>query len=97
MPCNSEEPTYKQRDLRNTAQLLVWVFEKTGKIVPLPVRNAAEECWCNANFVPKLCEELRGMTEKTREGLVYNAHDKMSRRLADWWETHQEEDKKYGR
>ncbi len=40
-----------------------------------------------------LCSLLNGMNPTKREKLIYgDPHDRMARRLADWWEDHQEKD-----
>ena len=35
-----------------------------------------------------------GLSKKLIEKVAYTAHDPMSRKRADWWEDHQEEDKR---
>lgn len=39
-----------------------------------------------------LCGVLREMSAEKREALVYDAHSATSRRLADWWEKHCQQD-----
>lgn len=41
-----------------------------------------------------LCLLICNMTDDEREKILYNAHSKQSRQLADWWEKHQEADRK---
>ena len=43
----------------------------------------------------KLCSMLQSLTEKQINDWVYDAHNTTSRKLADWWEKHQEDDRKY--
>lgn len=41
-----------------------------------------------------LCSLIKCLNQETLEYVVYDARCKTSRQLADWWENHQEEDRK---
>jgi hypothetical protein len=41
-----------------------------------------------------LCTIIKGMTEKEKSQWVYDGRSKKARMLADWWDRHQEWDKK---
>ena len=90
MPCRSDymEPTHRERLLRETAQLYSYVLTETGQRVPEAVTDAARNLYCGTDYVSHLCEQLTNMDSNTRHRVVYNAHDKTSRQLADWWERH---------
>lgn len=95
MPCRSDymEPTDKQKQLKETAKLYIYVLECLGKTIPVELRKAANTYYCTDDYVPVLCEALHCLSDKELDEIVYNARNKTSRQLADWWETHQEADK----
>lgn len=94
MPCTSDypAPTPKEIELQRTAKLLIYVLEKTGRKADALMKKTAEDCYANEDYVPKLCAMLKKMPEKVRDKLVYDARNKTSRELADWWEEHQAAD-----
>lgn len=96
MPCRSDymEPTQKERLLQETAQLLGYVLVMTDQDVPGRVADAANNVYCRTDLVAELCAQIRAMDEATFNQVVYNARDPRSRRLADWWERHEEADRK---
>lgn len=96
MGCRSDymEPTHKENLLQETAQLYEYALFEMNVIVPDDVKAAAKDIYCRKDFVPELCELLTGMNELQKQRVVYNAYHKMSRKLADWWEKHQEADRK---
>lgn len=87
MPCAVSQG---EKDYYEARSLLEYVCEKTGQKMP--------ELFDANGFSPEgeptqqLCAMLRRMDPAVRENLVYVAHDRMARRLADWWEEHQEKD-----
>ena len=96
MPCNSDhlEPSQRERELQNAAQLYIYVLEQMKKPVPVKVRRAAQDAYCNDDgpYI-KLCSTLRSLDGEEFERIVYdNARDPRARRLADWWEQHQKDD-----
>ena len=95
MPCRSDymEPTQRERLLQETAQLYGYVLVETGERVPERVANAANDTYCRQDFVSHLCAAITAMDVDTRHRVVYNAHDRTARRLADWWEEHQAADR----
>lgn len=96
MPCNSDymEPTRKERLLQETAQLYEYALFELNIIISEDVKAAAKDIYCRKDFVPQLCELITNMNELQKQRVVYNAYHKMSRKLADWWEKHQEADRK---
>ena len=95
MGCRSDymEPNHRERLLQETAQLYGYVLVETGQRVPGAVADATNNIYCRTDFVSHLCEQLTNMDVDTRHRIVYNAYDKRSRQLADWWERHQAADK----
>lgn len=97
MPCNSDymEPTNKERQLQETAQLLIYVRmnSKSGVKVDSKLRSAANDIYCRKDYVSELCSALHALPDDDFERIVYNARDPQSRKLADWWERHEEADR----
>ena len=95
MPCNSEymrQNDYEKR-LQQTAQLLVFAMRKLGQS-PTPVMTeTADNDYAQYDFTPDLCKLINGLSEFEVDQIIYNGRDPMSRRLADWWERHQQADK----
>ena len=96
MPCDSSymEPTSREKQLQETAQLLVYVRKALLMDVPFSLAEAANNCYGRVDFVPQLCKAIRTMSPSQQEQIIYNARSRMARRLADWWEAHQEADRK---
>ena len=96
MPCRSDymEPTQKERLLQETAVLYAYALDALGEEVPDTVHQAATDQYCRVDFVPELCRLIRNMTADKCDRIVYNPRSKISRKLADWWEKHEEADRK---
>ena len=96
MPCRSDylSPTHKEILLQETAQLYEYALFEMNLNVPADVKAAAKDIYCRKDFVPQLCELLTVMNELQKQRIVYNAYNKMGRKLANWWEKHQEADRK---
>lgn len=96
MPCRSDymEPTHKERLLQETAVLFAYALNELGEEVPDSVHQAALDQYCRRDYVPDLCRLVSEMTEDELNRVVYNPRSKISRKLADWWETHQEADRR---
>lgn len=100
MPCNTDhmEPTVRERQMRNAAQVLLYVRTQRGKPVDDMIRTAANDPYGGSihedNVVRMLCEEFRDMSDREMNRIVYDGRNREARRAADWWEEHQEEDAK---
>lgn len=97
MPCQSDylDPTRKQQELKQTARLCAFLLKKLGLVVDDNLAEAAADDYCAADYVSLLCKLLKGLSkDKSKiERIVYNAHSKKSRELANWWERHQHADR----
>lgn len=96
MPCNSDymEPTTREKQLRETNLLLIYAYACLDKIAPREVHDAARSMYGGRpESVADLCELLSGMTEEQLNEHVYNGRDSTARRLANWWDLHQEADR----
>ena len=96
MPCRSDymEPTRKEQLLQETAVLYAYALNELGEEVPDTVHQAATDQYCRVDFVPDLCRLIRNMSGDECDRIVYIPRSKISRSLADWWETHEEADRK---
>jgi hypothetical protein len=96
MPCNSDylEPSRRERELQRAAKLIIYVSSRLNRKVESWVIKEAKDCYASDDrSVPLLCELLGRLTEKQKNMIVYDARNKQSRDLADWWEEHQEADR----
>ena len=100
MPCNSDYLAASGQELesKRVCGFLIYVFERLDKIVPWWVTSATKEYYGNVARLDEatkmLCETCRSLTSSETEKIIYDAHDKDSRGLADWWERHQEWDRR---
>jgi len=100
MPCNSgyQDPNREEINKVETSNLLIYVNKKLGIETPSNVKKAAKHIYGEGVdldvITRKLCSTLKKLNKKQINEIVYNAKDKNSRKLADWWEEHQEADKK---
>ena len=83
---------------KRVCELLVYLHEALGENVPAWVHKAARDCYGNKARIDEatklLCARLRLLTEAEVERIVYDGHSDRARRLAGWWERHQEWDAK---
>jgi hypothetical protein len=97
MPCNSDylEPTFQEKELQRAAKLLIFVWRHLDKPIPKWLKDEATNCYAmSERTIPALCDTLSGLSIRKRDEIVYNAKNKQSRDLADWWEDHQTADAK---
>lgn len=100
MPCRSDymEPTEREIYCQNTAKLYRYALIKL-ELVELR-RNIDEDAannYASFDYTSTLCRLLSDLKINNViafDELVYNAKDKDSRALADWWEKHEEVDRK---
>lgn len=107
MSCYEPSATATQQRTALTLELLAYVRDKLRIKLAIRHMKPGETEFRgdnrmltkdDADYATKeLCGIIRGLIRAQREYLVYNAHDKTSRKLADWWEQHQEFDKSEGR
>ena len=100
MPCQSDymEPTEREQESRRVAEFLCYLADMEVVFITSEVRKAAKSIYGNDDDLDRntslLCTCIRGMDEGELDRVVYNGRDKTARRLADWWEDHQERDRK---
>ena len=102
MPCYSEQrdfgPNARERESKIVAEHLVFVCEKLGTTACKAAQKAAVDSYGNQfildELTESLCSTIKSMDRAQLKKIVFNGYDKRSRRLADWWERHQEFDRK---
>lgn len=99
MPCNSDylEPRGDEVESQRCAECLVYVFKSINIECPKWIEEASKNVYGNSNkidiLVVSLCKLCTKMTEKEKAAIIYDGKSKQSRKLADWWEEHQEADR----
>lgn len=98
MPCRSDymEPTKKEALLQETARLLIYVRMNTNSGVKVTdkLKNAARDSYCRHDYVSELCAAIHALTEEEMDRIVYDGRNSEARKLADWWDKHQEADRR---
>lgn len=101
MGCRSEymEANDREKESRLVAELLCILLSKIGQHAPSSsIREMAEHIYGDINRIDEvtalLCKALGSLTEEQLDAYVYNGRDADARRLASWWDRHQEFDRK---
>lgn len=98
MPCNSDylDPNEREREHQRAAKLLVYIHERLAFECPAWItKEAANSYASDERLIPLLCKTMTNMSEVMRDNFTYkSARLPEARDLADWWETHQEADRK---
>ena len=98
MPCRSDymEPNLKEQALQETAQLLIYVRKNTNSGVKITdkLKRAANDIYCRHDYVPELCSAIRALTDEEMNRIVYDGRNPTARKLADWWDKHEEADRR---
>ena len=100
MPCNSDylNPTTYEKDIRNAAELVVYVKEELGKRVTVADARNQNSLYFSKEegdvIVATLCTLVESLDEDQVEEIVYDGRNKFARRLADWVQEHEEADRK---
>lgn len=100
MPCDSSymEPNDAEINSNRTARLINYVDSFYKGITPEWIRKAARDVYGNPQrldeLVRILCDKCKAMSKGQRGQIIYNAYNGQARDLADWWEEHQEADRK---
>jgi len=102
MPCLSDylEPNSYEKSIKETIENLLFLYSKENLNKPIKkeLLKASTEIYFSKEkgdkWVSELCEQLSNLSEDNLNTIVYNPKLKKSRKLADWWEEHQEADAK---
>lgn len=93
MPCDSSylEPTQREAQIERAHRLLVWLNKRAALGHEIsPIGGYENDPWP----VVALCAMLKNLPAKRRDAIVYDGRDKTARDLADWWDEHEEADRK---
>lgn len=100
MPCNSDyqNPSTYDVDISQTVKNLIFVLNELGIQTNNELAAAYRQCFFSKEegdkWTAELCSRLSSLSKKDKNRIIYNAKSAKSRRLADWYEEHQEADKK---
>ena len=98
MPCNSDhmEPSTHEKESKRVALCLGYALTMLGRPSSDRLDAAADSCYGDVKFLNymthSLCELCKEMSPHQQRDIIYNGRDPASRRLADWWDEHQDAD-----
>ena len=95
MPCNCDhlEATHAERDSKEVCEHLKYLGERLVKAMPHWVMEGAKDYYGAVSHLEEGTIMLCELCQECPEEIIYNARDRRARRLADWWEEHQEADR----
>lgn len=96
MPCDClyMGPTHLEKKLQQTAKLIVYVESFFKGITPKWIIDESKNQYAGRkDLVPYLCNLIEGLDKRNLDRIVYNAREKTSRDLADWWDEHKRADR----
>ena len=98
MPCYCPEPNERDKESQLVCKLLVYLYEQTGKC---PYRPDVAQAKASIPYeqsldqnTARLCSKIKELTSEQLDRIVYDGRSAPARRLADWWDKHQEQDRK---
>jgi len=100
MPCKSDymERSWGEEELSSAAKSLIYIKGKLDLEILPEERKLSEDYYPDIKkadyVVGTLCSLITNMNSEQLENIVYNARDEESRRVAGWWDRHQEADKR---
>lgn len=100
MPCRSEhmEPNVREAESERVAKLIKWLFLQLRMTIPEYVEQATTSIYGNTarldEMTALLCGTIREMSEDEINANVYDGRNANARKLADWWDNHEEFDRK---
>jgi len=108
MPCDASymNPSGSEKNSKDVATFIDYVIstgEFEGWYDPVEVAKytvAMDEDYGNPHLLDEmtafLCALCNHMNEKMKDRIIYNGRNPVARRLADWWDEHQEADTSRG-
>ena len=98
MPCVCDDPNGREQEQTRVAELLMYALPLTGCMPRSVVIEASRSCYGSAvldELTDELCDICRVWeSEGKADEYIYDGRSKDARKLADWWECHQEVDSK---
>jgi hypothetical protein len=98
MPCQSDylAASGQEMESKRVCECICYLYKKLSKDVPKWIIDAADNYYGNIHRLDEatktLCECCRSLLEEEKEKYIYDAHNEDARKLASWWERHQEWD-----
>lgn len=97
MPCSEPQQSSTDMQAERTAKAIVILFGKLGLDTPQEIKRIIRGhsfygTQCN-KLTRFLCEAINTLSVDEVETIIFNAHDRDSRFLANWYEDHLEKDK----
>lgn len=96
MPCRTDyDNSYyrAQQHNRECAEMAVWLGFQLGLNVNKAIQSAVVS-GKNVGQTEAMCETLTSLDKDVYYPIIYNGRDPMARKVADWWDRHQEFDRK---
>lgn len=100
MPCQSDylEPEVREKESYMVCKHLVYMADKLGLQLETRIKTASTNIYGDYlrldEDTAKLCSLLKNLSAADMNRIVYDARNPSARNLADWWEQHQEADRK---
>lgn len=100
MPCRSDymEPNAREQESKLVCSLLVYLLPCLKQPVPKRIKEGADYIYGSVAQMDEdtdtLCSLCRNMTDEQSNKFIYDGRTPNARKLADWWEHHQEADRK---
>ncbi len=92
------EPREYERESKKVAQLIVYAYTQLGLAIDPIVAKAAKDYYGDEKrvhvFTEVLCSLCSAMPDGMADRIIYDGSSKDARRLAGWWDAHQEADAK---
>ena len=95
MPCYTPDESNDEKESSRVSRLILILDKKTNTESDPRIKKWADTWYENHCDIvtPMLCSKIKGLSLSQLENIVYNGRDKNSRKLADWWDEHDEFDK----
>lgn len=99
MPCSCShmEPSAREQESQRVCQLLAYALPLNGETVSADIKAGAASLYGRVDQVDeltdRLCKLCDTMPEPLKSKVIYDGRNPGARKLADWWDEHQKEDK----
>ena len=101
MPCFAAGPSQREERQQLVCQLLIYLMEeidlkvdeKTRKTIITKSKYASGDSYLD-KLTDFLCSTLKSLPKDVIDKVVYDGRNPKARKLADWWDAHQESDRR---
>ena len=91
-------PNAREAESKLVCSLLAYILPCLKQAVPNRIKEGADHIYGSVDHLDKdtdtLCSLCRNMTDEQSNKFIYDGRIPNARKLADWWEHHQEADRK---